>query len=263
MHNEAWSGRTLVCFIAPHRATCTPLMFVSTAGSWRLRERGIGIQQIMMMVEKSVCPINVTIMDNTTASTAKQAKKVADEFSLNVQGVIRHSNSTTFLKSKELMLVRLSLASTHATLFLLGVPTDLFRLLMRLRTDTHKEVIVQTRTETDNLMIHATRGAIERFMTTKLPSVRCSNTLPQHLYSTTSLDSGTSTSVLELEKPIKLILENQSVNTATIPTPPTAKLFVMAIRIPNSDKNFTSPLPQSHPQSTTLRKNRNQPRRIV
>ena len=39
----------------------------------------------------------------------------------------------------------------------------LFRLLLQLRETTDKEVVIQTRTDSDNLLIHASRGAVERF----------------------------------------------------------------------------------------------------
>jgi primosomal protein N' len=40
---------------------------------------------------------------------------------------------------------------------------SLFRLLLTLRENSSQEVLVQTRTETDNLLTYATRGAIEKF----------------------------------------------------------------------------------------------------
>ena len=40
---------------------------------------------------------------------------------------------------------------------------SLFRLLINLREKTDKEVIVQTRNETDDLLLYATRGAVDRF----------------------------------------------------------------------------------------------------
>jgi primosomal protein N' (replication factor Y) len=40
---------------------------------------------------------------------------------------------------------------------------SLFRLLLKLRESTAKEVLVQTRSETDALLTHAVRGALERF----------------------------------------------------------------------------------------------------
>ena len=40
---------------------------------------------------------------------------------------------------------------------------SIFRLLLKLRESTEKEVLVQTRTDVDDLLTHATRGALERF----------------------------------------------------------------------------------------------------
>jgi primosomal protein N' (replication factor Y) len=132
-------------------------------GSWRLRERGIGIQSVYDEWKDKMPETDVTIMDNTTVTTAKQAKKVADEFFNKRAGILIGTQmALPFLSRGVDMSAVISLDAARA------IPTwradeSLFRLLLRLRECTAKEVVVQSRTEADNLMIHATRGAIEKF----------------------------------------------------------------------------------------------------
>ncbi|MCA9357066.1 hypothetical protein H6784_01605 [Candidatus Nomurabacteria bacterium] len=207
-------------------------------GSWRLRERGIGIQQVYDEWKNLLPNYNVTIMDNTTASTAKQAKKVADEFFAQRSGVLIGTQIALPFLSQGVDVSAVISLDAARTIPTWRADESLFRLLMRLRECTHKEVIVQTRTETDNLMIHATRGAIERFYDDEIALRKMLQYPP---YSTFILLTwtGTSTSVLELEKPIKLILENQSVQYYNNPNSTNSKTLRHGlIRIPNSDKEL-------------------------
>jgi primosomal protein N' len=81
---------------------------------------------------------------------------------------------------------------------------------MRLRECTAKEVIVQTRTESDNLLIHATRGAVERFYDDEI-ALRSMMQYPP--YSTFILLSwvGNISSVGELGKPVESLLQDYEV----------------------------------------------------
>lgn len=204
-------------------------------GSWRLRERGIGIQHVYDEWKNIMPNCDVTIMDNLTASTPKQAQKVAENFFAKRNGVLIGTQvALPFLNQGLDVSAVISLDATRA------IPTwradeSLFRLLMRLRECTNKEVIVQTRTETDNLIIHATRGAIERFYDEEIALRKMLQYPP---YSTFVLLTwvGTHTSVLDLEKPINKIMDNQSVQYYNNPNSTKEKTLRHGlIRIPTSD----------------------------
>lgn len=132
-------------------------------GSWRLRERGIGIQQVADEWRDQFPDINPTIIDQTTAKTPKEVEKQCAEFFAQQSGV---------LIATQVVLPYLSAGVAVSSVISLdaarSIPTwradeSLFRLLLRLRECTSQEVVVQTRTETDNLLTYATRGALERF----------------------------------------------------------------------------------------------------
>jgi primosomal protein N' len=174
-------------------------------GSWRLRERGIGIQSVYDEWKEKMPETDVTIMDNTTATTPKQAKKIADDFFAKRSGVLIGTQmALPFLSRGVDMSAIISLDAARA------IPTwradeSLFRLLLRLRECTSKEVVVQSRTEADNLMIHATRGAIEKFYDEEISLRRMLKYPP---FSTFVLLTwvGNPKSVVDLEKPIAKLL---------------------------------------------------------
>ncbi len=134
-----------------------------SCGSWRLRERGIGIQQIHDEWAEKMPHTDVTVLDNLNAPTAKKAEKIADEFFRKKSGVLIGTQlALPFLHRGVDVSAVVSLDAARA------IPTwradeSLFRLMLHLRECTSKEVLVQTRNEPDNLLTHASRGAIERF----------------------------------------------------------------------------------------------------
>lgn len=179
-------------------------------GSWRLRERGIGIQQVHDEWKLALPDSDITVIDSITATTPKQAKKLADEFFAKRSGVlIGTQTALPYLSRGVDVSAIISLDATRA------IPTwradeSLFRLLLRLRECTQKEVVVQTRTETDNLLVYATRGAIERFYDDEIALRKMLQYPP---YSTFILLTwvGNSASVLDLEQPIATALSEYEV----------------------------------------------------
>jgi primosomal protein N' len=132
-------------------------------GSWRLRERGIGIQQVYDEWTSLYPEHKVFLLDSETASTASKAQKIINEF---------YSTKSAILIGTQIALPYLyrgvSLSSVVSLDAARATPTwradeSLFRLLLRLRECTEKEVVLQSRVPADNLIEHATRGAIEKF----------------------------------------------------------------------------------------------------
>ncbi len=132
-------------------------------GSWRLRERGIGIQQVHDELLEKIPAAPVTLLDGQTAPTQKKAQSIAKRFWGEKSGILLGTQlAIPYIYNGVDYSAIVSLDATRA------IPTWradelLFRLLLKLRESTVKEVLVQTRTEPDLLLTHATRGAIERF----------------------------------------------------------------------------------------------------
>jgi primosomal protein N' len=135
----------------------------NNCGSWRLRERGIGIQQVYDEWRTQFPKHQITLIDSETAPTSLRAKKIIDNFYKEKTGVLIGTQMALPYISRGVdVSAVISLDAARST------PTwradeSLFRLLLRLRELSAKEVLVQTRTEPDNLLEYAMRGAVERF----------------------------------------------------------------------------------------------------
>ncbi len=135
----------------------------ANCGSWRLRERGIGIQHIEDEVKALYGTVPLVVFDATTANTHKKAKAL-QKLMENHKGAIFLGTTMImpYLPSNIYLSAIVSLDAVRA------MPTwradeSLFRLLLTLREASSHEVMVQTRTEPDDLLIYATRGATDRF----------------------------------------------------------------------------------------------------
>jgi primosomal protein N' len=132
-------------------------------GSWRLRERGIGLQQVADEWIKEFPDSDVTVIDQAVAKTQKEVHKQTNAFFKKQSGVL--IGTQVVLPYLQQGLAVSAIVSLDAAR---SIPTwradeSLFRLLLTLREHSSQEVLVQTRTETDNLLTYATRGAIEKF----------------------------------------------------------------------------------------------------
>lgn len=205
-------------------------------GSWRLRERGIGIQQVFDEWKLKMPDTDTTILDHTVAPTGAKAKKIIDEFYTKKSGVLIGTQiALPYLYRGVDVSAIISLDAARAT------PTwradeSLFRLLMRLREATAKEVLVQTRTETDPLITYATRGAIERFYDDEI-ALRQLLRYPPFCNFILLTWSGPAETVLASEINVKTILDNPQIQYYTNPLSTQSKTHRHAlIRIPSEEK---------------------------
>jgi primosomal protein N' len=175
-------------------------------GSWRLRERGIGIQQVYDEWKEKVPGTDVTILDHSIAPTAIKARKIIDGFFAKKSGVLIGTQiALPYLNRGVDLSAIISLDAARST------PTwradeSLFRLLMRLRECTSREVIVQTRSTPDPLVEYAARGAVERFFDDEI-ALRQQLKYPPFSTFILLTWSGTPEVVVEAEKIIKPILD--------------------------------------------------------
>ncbi len=176
-------------------------------GSWRLRERGIGIQQAYDEWREKVPHHDITIIDHETAPTSVKAKKIIDQFYEQKSGVLIGTQiALPYLTRGVAVSAIISLDAARAT------PTwradeSLFRLLFRLRECTQKEVLVQTRTEPDALIEYAKRGSIERFFDDEIALRQLLRYPPFQTFILLSW-SGPAEPVLKAEQTIKNILQS-------------------------------------------------------
>ncbi len=142
--------------------TCT------ACGSWRLRERGIGIQHIHTELHHLLPECPVILFDHTTATTIKKARVLMAKF-YDTRGAILLGTQMA-LPYIDSPVTTTAITSHDAAR---AIPSwraeeEFFSLLLELREKTTETVYVQTRTEPDQLIEHATQGLVEQFYNDEL-----------------------------------------------------------------------------------------------
>ena len=204
-------------------------------GSWRLKERGIGIQHVHDEWKTLFPHTDVTLLDHSTAPTPQKVEKVVREFFTKKGGVLIGTQvALPHLHRGVDMSAIISLDAARST------PTwradeSLFRLIMKLRECSVREVLIQTRSDADMLVEYAGKGAIERFFDDEI-SLREQLHYPP--YSTFILLSwsGEEAVVRESEKIIKQVLVTPLAEFYTNPhSTPAHTLRHALIRINDND----------------------------
>jgi primosomal protein N' len=132
-------------------------------GSWRLRERGIGIQQVEDECRKLFKNTPLTIFDHTSATTHKRASTLKNDFEKQKGAILLGTQMVMpYFPTNIALSAIVSLDAVRA------IPSwradeTVFRLILELREHSGREVMIQTRSETDDLLIYAGRGAVDRF----------------------------------------------------------------------------------------------------
>ena len=131
-------------------------------GSWRLRERGIGIQQVYDELVKHYDRETILLCDHMTASTHKKASALRDRFYARPGGILLGTALALPYLTKPLgMSAVISQDSLRAIPSWRG-QEEAFAILMTLREKTEGTVYVQTRTD-DELFEFTKHGSVHDF----------------------------------------------------------------------------------------------------
>jgi primosomal protein N' len=132
-------------------------------GSWRLREQGIGIQNVYDQITKLFPKTDIFLFDHTTATTYSKARRIIDQFYATKRAIlIGTSMAIPYLYKQIETSAVMSYEATRT------VPTwrsdeTVFSLLITLRELTTRDVVVQLRSEPDELLDLAKRGLVDLF----------------------------------------------------------------------------------------------------
>lgn len=155
---ERWLVSATSGYRAPMRDVCP------NCSSWRLRERGIGIQHVETELRKVLPNVPVTLFDHTTATTHGKAKKIAEIF----YGIHSHVMLGTGLAIPYLS-TPIDMSGIVSMDSLLSLPSwrqqeEVFATLLLLREKTKGTVWVQTRHRPDDrILTLATRAELSVF----------------------------------------------------------------------------------------------------
>lgn len=147
-----------------HRAADT----CPICNSWRLRERGIGIQHIESDLKENFPNVPLVVFDHTTATSPKKAATLMSTF-YETKGAILLGTAMAipFIEKPVAYSVITSLDAARA------IPTwraeeELFSLLLTMREKTSEICYLQTRSEPDEVVRLATQGHLEAFCNEEL-----------------------------------------------------------------------------------------------
>ncbi len=132
-------------------------------GSWRLRERGVGIQQLENVIPDYFPNIPVITFDAATARTPKQTATLHHQI-LTAKGsiILGTAIAIPFLPPT---ISHTCVTSLEAAASIPSWRADefFFRLLLELREKTKDQVLLQARHQPGPIVDLATQGAIEKF----------------------------------------------------------------------------------------------------
>ena len=134
----------------------------SECGSWRLRERGIGIQQVEDVLKEQFPEIPVITFDGETTLSKKKTKDTLKEIESLRGGIILGTVAfIPYLNNVHLTCI----SSYEAFMSIPAWRADEInlRLLLQLRERTKEHVILQTRGDTSPIITIASKGLVEQF----------------------------------------------------------------------------------------------------
>ncbi|KXJ97841.1 MAG: Primosomal protein N' [Parcubacteria bacterium OLB19] len=208
-------------------------------GSWRLRQRGIGIQQVYDECLATFPNQPVLLFDNTTADTRKKAEKIITDFyeKRNVILVGTQMAIPYLTKNGTDLSTIISLDATRSN------PTwradeDVFRLLLELREISNKEVVVQTRSKPDDLLNYATTGNLDNFYSDEIMLREQLGYPPFFTFILLSY-AGNKNAVEEVESQIKNLAKSYEGNYYSNPFSQNDKILRYALfRLPANSKKL-------------------------
>ncbi len=135
----------------------------AVCGSWRLRERGIGIQQVEDECRKLFPKVPLTVFDHTTATTHKRSLGMETEFEKQKGAILLGTQMVMPYFPHNIDLSAIVSLDAVRTIPSWRADETVFRLILTLREQSAREVMIQTRSETDDLLVYAGMGAVDRF----------------------------------------------------------------------------------------------------
>lgn len=202
-------------------------------GSWRLRERGIGIQFVHDELHKLFKGTPITLFDHTTAQTFKKAKFLADTFYNTKGGIMLGTSMAVPYLTRP---IDTSIVVNMDAL--LATPTwrleeENLGLLLALRESTSGTVYVQTRAKDIGLFNHAKHATLEHFYTEEL-ALRKEYRYPPFTTFVHLTWQGTPEAVKSIETFVTELLKDFKPSVYPSPNPPRGTVIVYALmRLPS------------------------------
>jgi len=134
-----------------------------SCGSWRLKEQGIGIQQVYDEIKKLYPRTEIFVFDHTTATTSKKAGKIIEGFYEAKRAILIGTHMCLPYISKPINTSAIMSYEATRTVPTWRADETIFSLLLTLREITMQDVVIQMRTDPDELIELARRGLVDQF----------------------------------------------------------------------------------------------------
>lgn len=175
-------------------------------GSWRLMEQGVGIQQVADEIKKEYPKLSSLLLDHTTANTHAKAKKLIDRFYSEKKVILIGSNLALPYLIKPVDCTAVISYEAMRSIPTWRADETIFQTLLTLREITHKDLVVQTRTEPDELLNLASKGLVDQFYDGEI-EIRRSLGYPPFSTFVLLTYSGNKTQVQKIESEISIALK--------------------------------------------------------
>lgn len=139
-------------------------------GSWRLRERGIGIQQVYDELLKTLPADRIFLFDHTTANTPRKARQIISGFYDKKGAVLLGTTMALPHIEKPVEIAGITSLDAIRSTPTWKVDEETFSLLLYLRELTRDTLFVQTRQESDDMLVAARTGSLDSFYDSELES---------------------------------------------------------------------------------------------
>lgn len=168
-------------------------------GSWRLREQGIGIQQVVAHARKLFKDAPITIFDHTTATTHLKARRLAKQFYDTKGGILIGTSMALPYITQPVALTAITSYEAARAIPTWRAEETILKLLLNLRNKTTDTCFVQTRTEADYILKYAQKGLTDAFYDEEI-MMRKTLSYPPYAFFILLTWAGTQTQILEAEK---------------------------------------------------------------
>lgn len=203
-------------------------------GSWRLREQGIGIQQVHKEAQRVFPGLTITLFDHTTATTDQKARKLISQWRESKGGILLATNMVLpYLTETHTLTGIISYEAMRA------VPTwraeeATLHTLLTLRERTLHTLCIQTRSlANDPLLARATRGLIDEFYDEEI-AMRKALSYPPYATFVLLTWQGTPEHIRTLEELITTSLARYEPGCYSAPVPSTKLTRHALLRIPHA-----------------------------
>ncbi len=203
-------------------------------GSWRLRETGIGIQNVHDQIIALFPKTEIFLFDHTTATTYAKAKKIIDKFYETKRAILIGTSMTLPYLTKPIETSAIMSYEAAKAVPTWRADESVFSLLINLREITLKDVVIQMRSEPDELIELARRGLVDQFYESEI-AIRKALEYPPYATFVLLTWLGTKQEVQETEAVIAKLLGTYEVQFYSAPQSNAAKtLRYGLLRIPSS-----------------------------